>query len=132
MVTPDILFSSLIADLEASLGPDKNWRYSESLTKLFHIRNCVIELIGPYSESALWDIAISGNEFFNMASSLASPMQYLRVFKHPDASLTDKSLSAPLEYLMGLYTVKLGGLIGQRIVCRHLDSCLLRIGLKEI
>ena len=127
VITPDILLSSLIADLKTLLRPKENWHCPESLSKVFHIRNCVIQLIGPYSESVLWDIAIQSSEAAKVSCHLASPMHHLGVHENRDTSLTEKSLLVSMEDLMTLYIGKLGELIGQGILNRHLSGCLLRM-----
>lgn len=120
----DSFLTSLLAELTKSLGNGETVVSANSLPGLQDVRDCIIQLLGPYSESVLWEVATRTCIVPNWVSKPISQKYCMWVQLSTYSPTIEKPWLVPIEDAISAYLTVLGRLIGQGLIEHQLRNCI--------
>ncbi|WP_332878617.1 hypothetical protein [Massilia sp. S19_KUP03_FR1] len=120
----DRFLTSLLAERTKTLGSGKTCVKDDSLPGLQDVRDCVVQLVGQYSESVLWEVSRRSCIAPDSVNKSFSQKYFMWVQPTTYPATSDKPWLVPIEEAITAYLKMLGELIGQGLIEHQLRNCI--------
>lgn len=120
----DSFLTSLLAELTKTLPSGKIFVTDDSLPGLHDVRDCVVQLVGQYSESLLWEAAMRSCIVPNCVNTSVSRGYFMLVQPTTYPATIHNRWLVPIDEAISSYLMMLARLIGQGLIEHQLRNCI--------